>query len=103
MPSLLPLPLFQRLQSRPWLPRLLSLSLRFRKDPVNRANRAKDKCKGKGIKPPSEDKDAAKAMEAEAKAKEAEAKTKEANPKAKDAPTSQLSQKEAPPPPKAKA
>ena len=55
------------------------------------ANRAKDKCKGKGAKPPSEDKNAAKAMEAEAKAKEAEAKTKEVDPKAKDAPTSQLS------------
>ena len=76
------------------------------------AEGAKDKGKGKGTKPPLEAKDAAKAKnkevdpkakEAEAKAKEAEAKTKEANPKAKDAPTSQPSQKEAPPPPKAKA
>ena len=48
-------------------------------------------------------KDAAKAKEAAAKAKEVEAKTKEADPKAKDASTSQLSQKEDPPPPKAKA
>ena len=60
-------------------------------DQCQGANRAKDKCKGKGAKPPSEDKNAAKAMEAEAKAKEAEAKTKEVDPKAKDAPTSQLS------------
>ena len=67
------------------------------------ADGAKDKGKSKGTKPPSEAKDAAKAKEAEAKAKEVEAKTKEADPKAKDAPTSQLSQKEDPPPPKAKA
>ena len=67
------------------------------------ADGAKDKGKGKGTKPPSEAKDAAKAKEAEAKAKEVEAKTKEADPKAKDASTSQLRQKEAPPPPKAKA
>ena len=67
------------------------------------ADGAKDKGKGKGTKPPSEAKDPAKAKEAEAKAKEVEAKTKEADPKAKDAPTSQLSQKEDPPPPKAKA
>ena len=67
------------------------------------ADGAKDKGKGKGTKPPSEAKDAAKAKEAEAKAKEVEAKTKEADPKAKDASTSQLSQKEDPPPPKAKA
>ena len=40
---------------------------------------------------------------AKAKAKETKAKTKETNPKAKDNPTSQLSQKEDPPPPKAKA
>ena len=68
------------------------------------AEGAKDKGKGKGTKPPSEAKDAAKAKEAEAKAKKAEAKTKKADPKAKDAPTSQPIQKEAPPPPpKAKA
>ena len=42
-------------------------------------------------------------MAKEVPAKEAEAKTKEADPKAKDAPISQLSQKEDPPPPKAKA
>ena len=67
------------------------------------ADGAKDKGKGKGTKPPSEAKDTAKAKEAEAKAKEVEAKTKEANPKVKDAPTSQSSQKENPPPSKAKA
>ena len=46
---------------------------------------AKDKGKGKQIKPPSKAKDAAKAKEAAAKAKETEAKTKEVDPKAKDA------------------
>ena len=64
---------------------------------------AKDKGKGKGTKPPSEAKDATKAKEVKTKAKEAKAKTKEADPKAKDAPTSQPSQKEDLPPPKAKA
>ena len=70
---------------------------------------AKDKGKGKETKPPSEAKDAVeakdatKAKEVKTKAKEAEAKTKEADPKAKDGPTSQPSQKEDLPPPKAKA
>ena len=67
------------------------------------ADGAKDKGKGKGTKPPLKAKDAAKAKEAEAQAKEVEAKTKEADPMAKDAFTFQLSQKEDPPPPKAKA
>ena len=58
-------------------------------DQCQGAERAKDKGKGKGTKPPSEAKDAAKAKEAEAKAKKAEAKTKKADPKAKDASTSQ--------------
>ena len=49
---------------------------------------AKDKGKGKEIKPPSEAKDAAKAKEVAVKAKETEAKTKEVDPKAKDAPVS---------------
>ena len=61
------------------------------------------KVRARGLSPPSEAKDAAKAKEAETKAKEAEAKTKDADHKAKDAPTSQSSQKEDPPPPKAKA
>ena len=63
------------------------------------ADGAKDKGKGKGkeTKPSSETKDAAKA-----KAKETEAKTKEIDPQAKDVPASQPSQKEDPPPPKAK-
>ena len=65
--------------------------------------KAKDKGKGKGTKPSSEAKDAAKAKEAVAKAKEVEAKTKEADPKAKDAAISQPSQKEDPPLLKAKA
>ena len=65
--------------------------------------KAKDKGKGKGTKPSSEVKDAAKAKEAATKAKEVEAKTKEADPKAKDAAISQPSQKEDPPPLKAKA
>ena len=64
---------------------------------------AKDKGKGKETKPPSEAKDAANAKDTAAKAKVAEAKSKEVDPKAKDAPTSQLSMKEDPPPPKAKA
>ena len=63
----------------------------------------KDKGKGKEKKPSSEAKNVAKDQEAAAKAKEAKAKTKEADPKAKDAPTSQPSQKEDPPAPKAKA
>ena len=67
------------------------------------ADRARDKGKGKGSKPPSDAKDAAKAKEVEAKAKEAEAKIKEADPKTKDASTSQPSQKEDLSPPKAKA
>ena len=67
------------------------------------AEGAKDKGKGKGTKPLLEAKDVAKAKEVKAKAKEAEAKTKEVNLKAKDTPTFQQSQKEAPPPPKAKA
>ena len=64
---------------------------------------AKDKDKGKETKPPSEAKDAAKAKEAAAKAKETEAKTKEVDPKAKNVLISEPSQKEDPPPPKAKA
>ena len=67
------------------------------------ADKARDKGKGKGSKPPSDAKDAAKAKEAEAKAKEAEAKIKEADPKTKDASTSQPSQKEDLSPTKAKA
>ncbi|XP_030930486.1 MARCKS-related protein 1-A-like [Quercus lobata] len=63
----------------------------------------KDKGKGKEKKPSSEAKDTAKDKEAAAKVKEAEAKTKEADPKAKDTPTSQPSQKDDPPAPKAKA
>ena len=66
-------------------------------------DRARDKGKGKGSKPLSDAKDAAKAKEAKAKTKEAEAKIKEADPKTKDASTSQPRQKEDPPPPKAKA
>ena len=67
------------------------------------AEGAKDKGKGKGTKPPLEAKDATKVKEVEDKAKEVEAKTKEVDPKAKDALTIQQSQKEAPPPLKAKA
>ena len=67
------------------------------------ADRARDKGKAKGSKPPLDAKGATKAKEAEAKAKEVEAKIKKADPKAKDASTSQPSQKEDPPPPKAKA
>ena len=58
--------------------------------------KAKDKGKGKGTKPFSEVKDTA-------KAKEVEAKTKEVDPKAMDVAISQPSQKEDPPPLKAKA
>ena len=65
--------------------------------------KAKDKGKGKGTKPSSEAKDAAKAKEAAAKAKEVVAKTKEADPKAMDVAISQPSQKEDPSPLKAKA
>ena len=65
------------------------------------AEGAKDK--GKGTKPPSNVKDATEAKEVEANAKEAKAKTKEADPKAKDTLNTQQSQKEAPPPSKAKA
>ena len=64
--------------------------------------RDKDKGKGKEKKPFLKAKNAAKDKEAATKAKEAEAKTKEADPKAKDTPTSQSSQKEDPPTPKAK-
>lgn len=70
---------------------------------------AKDKGKGKETKHPLEVKDAAKAKDATkakdgaTKPKETEAKTKEVDPKAKDTPASQPSQKEDPPPPKAKA
>ena len=64
---------------------------------------AKDKDKGKETKPPLEAKDAAKAKETAAKAKETEAKAKEVDPKAKNALISELSQKEDPPPPNAKA
>ena len=42
---------------------------------------AKDKGKGKEVKPPSEAKDAAKAKDATIKAKEAEARSKEADPR----------------------
>ena len=63
----------------------------------------KDNGKGKEKKPSLKAKNAAKDKEAVTKAKEAKAKTKEVNPKAKDASTSQLSQKEDPPTPKAKA
>ena len=62
---------------------------------------AKDKGKGKEKKSSSEAKDVAKDKEDAAKTKEAEAETIEANPKAKDTPTSQPSQKEDPPAPKA--
>ena len=55
----------------------------------------KAKDKGKGTKPPSEAKDAAKAKEVRAKAKEVEAETKEVDPKTKDNPTIQQSQKKA--------
>ena len=72
-------------------------------DQGQRADKARDKGKGKGSEPPSDAKDTAKAKEAEAKAKEAEAKIKKVDPKAKDTPTSQLSQKEDSSPPKAKA
>ena len=54
---------------------------------------ARDKGKGKEVKPPSEAKDAA------VKAKDVEAKSKEADPKAKDTPASQPSKKDDPPPP----
>ena len=72
-------------------------------DQGQRADGAKDKGKGKETKPPSNAKDSAKAKETKAKVKEAKAQIKEVDPKAKDAPTSQPSQKEDPPPPKAKA
>ena len=65
--------------------------------------KAKDKGKGKGTKPSSEAKDAAKAKEAAAKAKEVVAKTKEADPKAMDVAISQPSQNEDLSPLKAKA
>ena len=58
--------------------------------------KAKDKGKGKGTKPFSEAKDTT-------KAKEVEAKTKEVDPMAMDVAISQPSQKEDPPPLKAKA
>ena len=66
---------------------------------------AKDKGKGKEVKPPSEAKDAAKAKDAAeakdaaVKAKDVEAKSKKADPKAKDTPASQPSKKDDPPPP----
>ena len=72
------------------------------KDQGQGADGVKDKGKGKGTKPSSKAKDAAKAKEAKVKAKEAEAKTKKADSKAKDASTSHPSQKEDPLP-KAKA
>ena len=71
---------------------------------------AKDKGKGKEVKPPSEAKDAAEAKDATkakdaaeakdaaVKAKDVEAKSKEADPKAKDTPASQPSKKDDPPP-----
>jgi len=60
---------------------------------------AKDKGKGKEVKPPSEDKVAPKAKDAAAtKAKKAEAKSKDAHLKAKDASVSQLGNKEDLPP-----
>ena len=52
---------------------------------------AKDKGKGKEIKPPSEAEDAAKAKEAANKARGTEAKTKEINPMAEDTSASQPS------------
>ena len=99
MPSLFHLPSLKRPRSSPWLPKLLPPPPQG----FERTHEAKDKGKGKGSKPPSNAKDAAKAKEAEAKAKEAEAKIKKVDPKAKDTPTSQLSQKEDSSPPKAKA
>ena len=66
---------------------------------------AKDKGKGKEVKPPLEVKDAAKAKDAAeakdaaVKAKEAKAISKEVEPKAKNAPTSPPSKKDDPPPP----
>ena len=63
----------------------------------------KGKDKGKETKPPSEAKDVAKAKEVAVKAKKTEAKTKEVDPKAKNVLISEPSQKEDPPPPKAKA
>jgi len=70
-------------------------------DQGQRVEGAKDKGKGKEKKSSSEAKDAAKDKEAAAKTKEAKAETIEANPKAKDTSTSQSSQKEDPPAPKA--
>ena len=65
---------------------------------------AKDKGKGKEVKPPSEDKVAPKAKDAietkdvAAKVKEVKAKSKDAHLKAKDAPVSQLGNKKDPHP-----
>ena len=59
---------------------------------------AKDKGKGKEVKPLSE----AKSLDAASKAKEAETKSKEADPKAIGTPVTQLSSK-VDPPPKSKA
>ena len=55
---------------------------------------AKDKGKGKEVKPPLEAKDAAKSEDAAIKAKEAGVRSKEADPKAIDASVSQLRNKE---------
>ena len=55
-PSLLLLPLFQRLQSSPWLPKLLSYSLRLRKDLVKLGIKAKGprgpRKRVRGLSPP---------------------------------------------------
>ena len=65
---------------------------------------AKDKGKGKEVKPPSKAryaakaKDATEAKDAAVKAKEAEAKSREADFTAKDAPASQPSKKDDSPP-----
>jgi len=71
-------------------------------DQGQEAEVAKDKGKGKETKPPSKTEVAAKAKEAAIKAKETDSKTKGIDPMAKDISASQPSQKEDPPPPKAK-